>query len=726
MTKKKRYKGILLPLLIGFQLFSLVGICVSGYIAYEYSSDIEENLFINLFVREDSNLRDWHVAVHSSTPPAQQPYSRLSQQPNALSRIDLASGIYSRLLIVSENDKRYLVGRGYTQASANSVADRYQRSRSNSSIKETLSQDFLIYDVPVKTGKLTVFLPRAPISHLGDFVLNRHWPIIILIAITSILAALFMYLFLKARYSEVESEQKRFEAFAGVASDWFWEIDSEYCYSYLSERFTAVTGTPVTDLLGSAYTQAIPSGVEPADWQTHLEQLKAKNPFTQLVFSKNLDDQVHWFSISGEPAYDPQGQFQGYRGIGKEITQTIQYQQQIIQERDKAEAANKVKSRFLATMSHEIRTPMNGIIGMAKLLDGTALNPDQQRKVSTIINSSKSLMVILNDILDISKLESGRLVLEEKPFNLREMISDLIRLFRQAVDEKELKLIVQIAPDLEQYISTDEVRLRQVLINLISNAIKFTNDGHIQISLKKITTENHQTGICFEVEDSGIGISQNAQQNIFKSFTQADSSITRQFGGTGLGLAITKLIVDLMQGRLGFESTFGVGSRFWFEVPVTIPNTAEIDHQNKQVVQDDASSSSSPQTLSILIVEDNLINQEVVLSLLKRIGYDADLAENGLEAVEKVQHTRYDLIYMDMQMPKMDGLEATRVIRKLPPPIGETPIIALTANILPEDQQRCREAGMQDFIGKPIDPNELQRTLTQWQGKAIQQTVSEP
>ena len=382
--------------------------------------------------------------------------------------------------------------------------------------------------------------------------------------------------------------------------------------------------------------------------------------------------------------------------------------------KEAAEAANRAKSTFLANMSHELRTPMNAIMGMTGIALRNATDARLVDQLTKVSRASQHLLAVINDILDISKIEAERLTLEQVRFNFRRVLDNIMGLVGDKLAEKDLQLLVQMAPEVAGLpLLGDPQRLGQILLNLIGNAIRFTDRGSITLLIQVAEDRPDQALFRIEVRDTGIGISAGDQKRLFTAFEQADGSMTRKYGGTGLGLAISKRLAAMMGGDMGVVSELGQGSSFWFTVRLGKSGPSAGQELEQGASSAEAQLKARFAGARILLVEDEPVNQEVSQGLLEEAGLRVDLAEDGAVAVELAQCTRYDLILMDMQMPRMNGLEATRLVRRLPG-CAHLPILAMTANAFNEDRQLCLDAGMNDHIGKPVVPERLYGTLLKW------------
>jgi PAS domain S-box-containing protein len=412
------------------------------------------------------------------------------------------------------------------------------------------------------------------------------------------------------------------------------------------------------------------------------------------------------------PLRDEQGRVVGILGIGRDITARVKVEAEIRAAREAAEAANRAKSDFLAHMSHEIRTPMNGVLGMAELLLESRLDPEQRDCAETIRESGKALLTVINDILDFSKVEAGKLELECIDMDVRTGVDEVARLLAIQAHAKGLELEVSCDPELPERVRGDPNRLRQILLNLGGNAVKFTSRGSVRISIGVIESGAQHVLVRFEVRDSGIGIPKDRLESLFKPFTQVDASTTRRFGGTGLGLSIVRRLVDLMHGTCSVESEPGVGSRFWFTARFGQSSVApQAGAQPARPTDGEDASHAAVPRRRLLMAEDNVVNQRVAARLLEKMGYVVDVVNDGREALAAWSRGGYDAILMDCQMPEMDGYAATREIRRQENGAARIPIIALTAHAIKGADEECFAAGMDHYITKPIDRDELRKCL---------------
>jgi PAS domain S-box-containing protein len=426
---------------------------------------------------------------------------------------------------------------------------------------------------------------------------------------------------------------------------------------------------------------------------------KIKNNEVIRFESKNVkkDGTVFIVEVQGS-IFEYKGQ-PHYLGVLRDITKRKDAEQELIEAKKASDTANKAKSNFLAVMSHEIRTPMNSIIGMTDLTLNTSLNSDQENNLSVVKESANLLLDIINDILDLSKIEAGKLKLEQIDFDLHLLLDNLVRIFTAQVENKGLFIHVEKGAQLPQYIKSDQIRLKQILFNLINNAIKFTETGGITIN----ANQDSSLFLVFSVSDTGIGIPEDKQKMIFNSFSQAELSTTRKHGGTGLGLTICKKLIEMMGGEIKVSSVPGSGSTFIFKIKVDIGNKNNVRAENK--VENWEQLQKTSRTLNILLAEDNRVNIKIAKKFLIKMGHRIVSAMNGKEALDLLSKEPFDLVLMDVEMPEMDGLEATQHIRMgdAGPENSKIPVIAMTAHALNEFREDCLKAGMNDFVSKPVN-----------------------
>ena len=580
----------------------------------------------------------------------------------------------------------------------------------------------------------------------------------------------------EAALAALGESEKRFRLLADNSADVIWAMTLAGQYTYVSPSIRQLSGyTPEEILKINFQDHIVESYVEPV--MAEIAAQLQKPPVDRLPsltmelqqYSKDRsikDIEVHVAWLVNE-----QGEHVGIQGSTRDITLRKQAEKELVEANRKyeqaaklaiemaaqAEAASAAKSEFLANMSHEIRTPINGIIGMTEILLDKDLTPEQQSIALLLMSSGKSLLTIVNDILDISKIEAGKMDVEKTDFDLSALLNDFAVKMTLEAQSKGLAFNCGVNPNVPALLRGDPGRLRQILSNLTGNAIKFTASGEITLRISLVSKNDAEAVIRFSIKDSGIGIAKQNQEFIFQKFTQADSSTTRRYGGTGLGLPIASALVRQMDGDIGLTSEEGKGSEFWFTVrlgtqalkdqvspedeqsnpaPKGRPNISVATIKSNETPERQSCSSSSQ--ARVLVAEDNMINQQVALGMLQIIGLQADAVNNGAQALQALQKSPYDLVFMDVEMPEMDGFEATRKIRKWQTQADDAgnqltaknrrhaaqiPIIAMTGYAMKGDRERCLEAGMNDYISKPFDLATLAETLNKWlPGGNIDQT----
>jgi PAS domain S-box-containing protein len=514
--------------------------------------------------------------------------------------------------------------------------------------------------------------------------------------------------------AELQISQRRLSEAQRIANIGSWEMETANGIRYWSEQVYLILGYPDSSSVEpnqDLFTHHIHPEDLPRAEDYLLRCIRNAEHFRFDMRIITVSGEVRPVEIQGRALRNKENRTVKVVGTMQDIHERKEIEKELIEARDIAERSAKAREEFLANMSHEIRTPMNAIIGFTKLLYDSQLDAEQMESLKAIDAAGEALMAIINDILDLSKIEAGMLNFEERPFHLGELLQSLRGIFRARVKEKSLSLESFLGPDVPLQIVGDKVRLNQVLINLVGNAIKFTPEGEINVSVKLRSLNGNKAHLLFEVEDSGIGIAPEKQQAIFESFTQASNETTRNYGGTGLGLTICKRIVELQGGHIGVRSTPGEGSCFYFDLEFAIADGTVIQERAPTDLQSGDSTELQEirrDNYHILLAEDNLMNQKLAGRVLEKLGYTFEIAGTGRRAFELVQQGQFDVVLMDIQMPEMDGYEATRKIRALSDETLRTiPIIALTAHALMEEMEKCIAAGMDEFISKPFQPEIL-------------------
>ncbi len=508
------------------------------------------------------------------------------------------------------------------------------------------------------------------------------------------------------RTLELERSHNALNRAQSIAHVGSWEIDIQSGQLSWSDESYRMFGVPLGESIDFGdFVQLVYPDDRPlvvAAWEAAICQIQ---PY-DIEYRIGVAGGERWIHALAQIQFNAHGLACYALGTIHDITAIKEAEARLKQAKEAADAANQAKSLFLATMSHEIRTPMNAIIGLTALALDTRLTEQQRDYLQKIGGASQSLLAIINDILDFSKIEAGRMELECRPFHLPQLLESLINQNQVLAANRQVALRLELDTALIAVVEGDKIRLGQILLNLMGNAIKFTERGEVVVRVTQVKRLEEQQLIRFEIQDSGIGMSLDQQQRLFQPFSQVDRSITRRYGGTGLGLAISRQLVELMSGRLTVQSRLGEGSRFEFELLLPF---------SEQVVESALRRnwSGSFSGYRVLLVEDNLLNQQVAQEFLKRLGFEVALAEDGLKAVEAVEQCRYDLVLMDLHMPNLDGYEATAQIRRHYN-AKDLPILAMTADAFSDDRKRCLEMGMNDHIPKPFDALQLPQTLARW------------
>lgn len=547
-------------------------------------------------------------------------------------------------------------------------------------------------------------------NHIG---MNEKW-VYVATVLTSNALSYFTARIKNKFMHEMKLNQRILKSLITRSEDGMFVTDTTGLIYDLNQRAIELFGFSKEEMLDVDFRVLRKDPLTPEEIEEGFMKLNEEHFWTQETMLTKKDGSEFAARIAIIQLYSQKTKFLVYRV--QDISNLKMYQEELLLAKEKAEQAAKAKSNFLAIMSHEIRTPLNGVIATSSLLKQSELNAEQNDQLDTIYRSGQNLLMLINDILEFSKMENGKLVLDPRPSNIQLAILDVAGLLRASAEQKGIQLEVRVHHNMPSSLVIDDHRLKQILLNLTGNAIKFTSEGKVTIDcgIEKSIKDRHL--ISFKITDTGIGIAQDKLPMLFQSFTQVDAGISRKYGGSGLGLTISKQLVELMGGEIQVCSEIRKGTCFSFSIWC-----------NEKIIQNNLSEADTCTTdysnLNVLIAEDNRINIQVFRFILDRLNIKADFAENGLEAVDAYRKKAYDLIFMDMQMPEMDGLEATRAIRNLA--TQQPIIIAISANAYPEDRIKCADAGMNDFMPKPFELDKVSSMLrTYFSGQSAEKPAA--
>ncbi|MBY6135820.1 response regulator [Nocardioides marinus] len=522
------------------------------------------------------------------------------------------------------------------------------------------------------------------------------------------------------RLTEQQMQARRLALVAQNAHDSVMLMDREGRITWVNDSFTRLSGYTFEEAVGTFPGDLLNGPDTDPETIRKLQQgIRTAQPVRIEVCNRRKDGQDIWIETSQVPVLNRDGELESLLAVERDVTAAKRHAQQLEEARIAAEEGDRAKADFLATMSHEIRTPMNGVVGMAQLLRDSGLNAEQKSYADAILSSADTLLALINDVLDYSKMEAEGIVLNCVDFDLHACFRSTVRLLQPQAEAKGLELVLEIGETVPRRLHGDDRRIRQILMNLLGNAIKFTPEGRVRVILDldltaaaagdaaQMADGPQPVGVVFSVADTGIGIAPEHLDSVFERFSQADAAISRRFGGTGLGLTISRGLAEAMGGGIAAQSTLGEGTCFTVQLMLQPCQAAPVPHAAMAEV--DVGELPSLKGLRVLVAEDNLLNRKLVEKFLRSVDVDLLFAENGRAAVQQFEATAPDVILMDMSMPEMDGLEATRAIRRLPLP--QPSIVALTANAFASDREACLAAGMDDFMSKPVSRRKLVELL---------------